>query len=351
MKALILGGSRFIGLSLARRLVSAGVSVAVFNRGRSPDPLADGVERLRGDRRVAEDLEAALKGRSFDVAYDFLCYDAADARLAVSALSDRVGRFIHISTCSVYWCTGDFPCPVGEEDFERLEDFGPRPASIEYDYGYGKRKAEKVLVEAFAQRGFPVVRVRLPIVAGEEDPSLRYGSYCLRIGDGGPLLLPDGGHRLFRHVYVDDAVRGLEALASLPGAEGEAYNLACEEILSLRTIVLRLAGLMGRTPRLVSVPTPDLLARGIPLEFSPFSQQASQVPSIRKAVEHLGWETTPFPVWLERAARWAIDAMKRPGTLPEVWKWRERELNLIRQTERKIKSGGARDGTSGAPPG
>src|SRR5262249_9037080 len=159
------------------------------------------------------------------------------ARLAAETLAGRVGRFVHVSTCSVYWCTGDFPCPVPEEDFDRLGDFSERPTSIEYDYGYNKRKAEEALFEAHGQTGFPFTAVRLPIVGGEGDLSLRCASYCRRVGDGGPLALPDGGWAPLRQVYVGDVVRTLAALPGAPHAVGQAYNLAGAEILSVRAIV------------------------------------------------------------------------------------------------------------------
>lgn len=335
MKCLILGGSRFIGRRLVSVLLEAGAQVTLFNRGQAGHPFGDRLEQLKGDRRSASDLAAAFGRREFDAAWDFLSYDETDARMAIAALGGRVGHFIHISTCSVYWCTGDSPCPVPETDFDRLDQFDERPDSIEYEYGYGKRKAERALFDAHARGGFPVTTIRMPIVGGEQDPSLRYASYCLRIADGGPLALPDGGYAPFRHVYVGDVARALAELPAKPQAKGQAYNLACAEILNLRSIVASISRLMGRTVETVDIPTPVLRAMGLPGAFSPFSQQSAQVPAIWKARNELGWDPTPHPVWLERVVR---DALGNPvSEPPPALAFRGKELEVIANYWQAIK--------------
>ncbi|HET6374275.1 MAG TPA: NAD-dependent epimerase/dehydratase family protein, partial [Candidatus Polarisedimenticolia bacterium] len=333
-------------------LISAGHRVTLFNRGRTPDPFGAGVERLRGDRRSAADMSSGLSGREFDAVYDFLSYEAADARLAVESLHGRVGRFVHISTCSVYWCTGDFPCPVAEEDFDRLGDFAERPGSIEYDYGYAKRKAEETLFAAHREKGFPVTTIRIPIVGGEEDNSLRYASYVMRVSDGEPVILPDGGYAPFRHVYVGDVARMLADLPGIAGAVGQAYNLASSEILSTRMIVNEVAALLGTRVETIEIPTPLLRSLGLGTAFSPFSQQAAQIPSIGKAQRELGWAPTPYRTWLERTVRWDAEHRSSPQEPPPAYTFRALELETAERYRALIKPAveGA-GGTSAASPG
>jgi nucleoside-diphosphate-sugar epimerase len=350
---LILGGSRFIGRRLARELSERGDAVTLFTRGRTPDGLGTAVRRLTGDRRSAADLERAAASRAFDVVYDFLSYDARDARLAVDAFAGRIGRFVHISTCSVYWCAGEFPCPVEEDDFDRLDVSRERSSSIEYAYGMGKRGAEDALSAAHRDRGFPVTAVRLPIVGGEEDASLRCAGYVQRILDGGPLVLPDGGHAPFRHVYVGDVTRALASIPDRPAAAGRAYNLACSEILTLRRVVAALASALGRRVRVIDVPSS--LARGVLGEgyaaWSPFSQRAAQVPCIARARRELAWETTPFAEWIDRAARWCVDRLAAGGEPPPAAAHRGAEADLLRRWSEALVSFGAEASTSAELPG
>ncbi len=351
MNILVFGGTRFIGRRLVGDLVAAGHRVILYNRGVTPDAFGGTVERIKGDRRSPADLLSGLARREFDAVYDFLSYEAADARLAIDSLAGRVGHFVHISTCSVYWCTGDFPCPVPEEDFDRISDFPERPGSIEYDYGYNKRKAEEALLAAHKERGFPATTIRLPIVGGENDPTLRYASYCLRVSDGGPLVLPDGGYASFRHVYVADVVRMLAALPGIPRAVGQAYNLACEEILSVRSVVAQIAALLDRRVDTVEIPTPALRALGAGTAFSPFTQQAAQVPAIFKARRDLAWAPTPYREWLQNTVRWCMDARRSRGVAPPAYAHRESELAAARTYRRALRSpseGGDGPGATGA---
>ena len=351
MKTLVFGGTRFIGRRLLGELLSAGHQVAIYTRGHVSHPFGGAVEALVGDRRAPADLARALAGREFDAVYDFLCYDAGDARLALDALAGRVGRYIHISTCSVYWCTGDFPCPVPEEDFDRLGDFSERPESIEYAYGYGKRQAERIFFEAWRRHGFPITTIRMPIVGGEGDLSLRLASYCLRVGDGQPLAMPDSGLAPVRQVYVGDAARLLARLPAIPEAAGQAYNLAGSEILSVRAIVAAVARVMGRAVQMVDIPSDVLRLLGTDTAFSPYSQPAAQVPAIHKARRELGWSPTAYPVWLERAVSWSLDAAGRGGAVPEAYTHRARELSAIQRYRAAALSLSSADGTSSARPG
>lgn len=326
MKVLVLGGTRFIGRRLVETLLKAGHRVTLFNRGRKLDPFGARVSRVVGDRRSASDLARAAHGGR-DAVFDFLCYDAEDAALAVEAFAGRTARYVLISTGSVYWCTGDFPCPVPEEEFDRFGEFEERPGSIEYAYGYGKRKAEETLFAADAAGRLPVTACRLPIVGGETDPSLRYISYFRRIDDGGPLALPDAGAACFRHVYVDDVAELLPRLPEIDRAAGRAYNLACDEILDLRTVVRLSSDFLGKKVETVPIPFEAIDRAGLDRAFSPFSQEASQVPRTSRARVELDWAPTPYAAWLEKAARWYRDYF-RAGDPPQ-YAHREKELSVI----------------------
>lgn len=354
MKILVLGGSRYIGRRLVSDLLDQGHDVTLYNRGRTEDGFGDGVQRLQGDRRSLRDMSAAFMREDFDIAYDFLCFDAEDARTLTTALGKHVGRLVLISTCSVYWCTGDFPCPVPEDDFDRFGDFVERPSSIEFEYGYGKRKAERRLRDAAGEDAFSLTIFRLPIVAGESDPSLRHASYCARLNDGRPLILPDGGLAPLRQVYAGDVTRALANLAGSKRSADGAFNLASTEILSVRSLLHDIAELMGRNPETVEIPVP-LLRRMSSREdatvFSPFTQSAAQVPAIDKARRELGWRPTPYKVWLERIVRWWVDSGSKAGRIPPAYMHRDHEIKMIERFRRAVTNLSGEDGLDGLPRG
>src|SRR3954470_6453882 len=101
MHALIIGGTQFVGALLTWRLLARGDTVTLFNRGVTPDPFGDRVERLRGDR-TTPDLAQRLAGARFDAVIDFAAFTGEDARGAIAALGDRAGHYVFISTGQVY---------------------------------------------------------------------------------------------------------------------------------------------------------------------------------------------------------------------------------------------------------
>jgi nucleoside-diphosphate-sugar epimerase len=304
VRVLIIGGTRFFGYFIARRLLADGHEVTLFNRGLTPDDLGPGVRRIRGDRTDRADFARRLGGEEFDAAIDMIAYTAADSASAAAALDGRVGRFFHISTGSVYIVTRDFPCPLREEDFDR--EVLPQPLGDDgwWSYGYHKRLCEAALREAGAKRGFPFVILRLPIVFGERDYTLRAYSYFLRLEDGQPLILPDGGFNVFTHIYQDDVVRTVASNLLNPAAVGQAYNLAWPEILTLRAFVHEAARILGREPEIVDIPWDVLNASGLGTGISPLSTRRPFVLVTDKARRDLGFTATPFSSWLEKTIRW-----------------------------------------------
>jgi nucleoside-diphosphate-sugar epimerase len=134
------------------------------------------------------------------------------------------------------------------------------PGSVEYAYGLGKRQAEEILAAAQEAGDFTAVRLRFPVVGGPADPTGRFAGYVARLGDGDPLLIPDGGFNTFRHVYVKDAAAAVLAAMEHPGP-GQGWNIASREIFSVRDLVREMAACLGRPEPVVVAPPPRLAGR------------------------------------------------------------------------------------------
>ncbi|MGQ9471789.1 MAG: NAD-dependent epimerase/dehydratase family protein [Candidatus Aminicenantales bacterium] len=326
MKILVIGGTKFLGYHLVRELLKKGHRVTLFNRGLTPDDFGPAVERIRGDRTRRGELGHQLKSSEFEVVVDMIAYRREETEEAVQTFSGRVGHFIHISTGSVYIVTRDYPCPLRESDFFR--EVIPRPVGQDdwWVYGVNKRSCELVLREAFEATGFPATIFRLPIVIGERDYTLRAYSYFLRVADGGPLLLPDAGMNVFTHVYQGDVVSTIARNLLNGKTFGQAYNLAMEEIISLRHFVQKSAEIIGKEVNIVDIPA--RLLEGLPMgtSFSPFSNRRPFVMAVEKARQDLNFLATPFSTWLARTINWFFTQYK--GELPANYRWRPLELEV-----------------------
>ena len=99
MRVLVLGGTRFLGRALVDATLEQGHEPTLFNRGQTNPELFPDVEKLRGDR--SSDL-SALEGREWDAVLDVAPYMPDDVRSSVDALRGRVGRYVFVSSISVY---------------------------------------------------------------------------------------------------------------------------------------------------------------------------------------------------------------------------------------------------------
>jgi nucleoside-diphosphate-sugar epimerase len=330
VNVLLLGGGGFLSSSVEERLTAAGHRITVLNRtGRTACP---GSRAVKGDRHRPTTLRE-LAEDGYEAIVDFLCFQEAHAREAVAAFQGRTRRYVMISTGSVYWCTGEWSNPVGEDQYQRaaLPERPPTPltpGSIEYAYGTGKRAAEDLLEDARQCGDLLSVRLRFPIVGGPGDPTGRYAGYLSRVLDGGPILLPDGGFNSFRHLYVGDAAAAVEAALVREDLAG-GYNAASREIVSVRDVVRLLAELCARPePEVIAIPRQILERWDAGGLFAPFSAARDQILDLERAAHRLGFRPTPYAEWLGETVEWA----RRKGvpTAPGGLSRRE-ELELARR--------------------
>lgn len=251
MKALILGGTHFIGRHIVEALLAAGHDVTVLNRGHSPDDLPASVERLRGDRDEGRAGLAALAGRVWDACVDVSGYTPRQVRASAEELRDRVGRYVFVSAVSVYGDPRDRP--VRETHHPRLPPAGEDVTEVVHEtYGALKVACEDLLEEIYADRS---TFLRPQVVAGPHDPSGRHTYWVWRAGQGGEMLAPGDGSDFVQVIDARDLARftvtvienGLGGVFNMAGPRltwadflGE---LGAENLVWVPAAVLREAGL------------------------------------------------------------------------------------------------------------
>lgn len=325
MNVLVVGGTRYVGYELVWRLLLAGHQVTLLNRGRTADPFGERVTRLVGDRRT--DFARLVAGRRFDAGVDFAAYEGPEVRAVIESLD--AGHYVFISTGQTYLVREGCPLPARESDYDG--PVMPRPADPrdhwDWEYGVGKRACEDALQQAWNAQRFPGTRVRIPIVNGERDPTRRLEGYLWRLLDGGPVLLPDGGAGLLRHVYSGDVVRFLLRILGDAKTHGQAYNVCQEEMLPLRDLVALLAERMDARPRLVDVPAAALDAAGLEVKaVSPFTTRWTSRLDPSRAREELGFRPRPLADALDVIVRSFLAHL--PETPPDGYANRASEVRL-----------------------
>jgi nucleoside-diphosphate-sugar epimerase len=326
-RVLLIGGSGFIGRHVARALVAAGHQVAVLARGRRDLPA--GADLLEADRSDPASLAAALEGRHFDLTVDFLVFDAEDLERLLLVPHASLGRYVMISTGQVYLIASGATPPFREDDAERDLIPEPEPDSYEHaswSYGVGKRRAERVLLSLRGTHGMRATALRLPIVQGEGDGSLRLWAWLERMLDGGPILLPEGGVRPVRHVWAGDVARAVVWLAGPEPPRHVFYNLAQPDIVPLRKFLERVAAIAGLEPRVVDVEWDELKAAGFDEDVAPYAGRWASMPEPARAASEWGLLGTRLEDYLPGVVRWHLE--HRPSHSHEGYAQRPRELEF-----------------------
>jgi nucleoside-diphosphate-sugar epimerase len=250
-RALILGGSGFVGSRLVQALLREGAEVCLLNRGVTADQFGDRVERLVADRTNRVALQAALSARTWDAVYDVsgfvMAAGGADIDDLLNLLDGATQRYVYVSSIMAYdqSLVGVFPW---------TEDM-PTNADSASGYGGFKGAAERAILKRFAATGFPATIVRPAAIYGPENNIFDMElPMFLRLLQNRPILMPHGGLVVGSYGHVDDLCAAMIEMANHPAAVGEVFNITANSC-DTATYVATLARVVGAEP--VIVPVPD----------------------------------------------------------------------------------------------
>jgi nucleoside-diphosphate-sugar epimerase len=285
MRVLITGGGGFIGSHLVDSQLARGHLVRTVDL--HVERLAHTADHPRLELVVGDLLDPELVQRLVD-GVD-LVYHLASAHLDVSLTDDYyrqvnvdatmgllkaartagVSRVVHCSSVGVI---GDVENPPADENTPC------HPTNI---YEQTKLAGEQAVLQYAADTGFPVVVAR---------PAWVYGPRCPRteklfrtIGRWRFPFFGDG-HTLRHPIYVSDAVRGLELCAETPGAAGQTYILAGDEVVTVKTLVDTIAEALEVRPPALNLPPMLGKVGGYALELA-FKPLGRQPPFSRRSLD------------------------------------------------------------------
>ena len=320
MKALVTGGTGFVGSHLVRALLERGHGVRCLVRAESRLDNLDGldVELARGDLRDRASLTKAVAGCG--VVY----HCAADYRFFL-----RDSREIYASnvegTRNILTAAGEvgvervvYTSSVGAPGLEKDGSPADETVPVTLDDMIGHYKCSKFLAERvadeFAEKGLPVVIV---------NPSTPIGEYDIKPTATGQVIVDFLNRKI--PAFVDTGLNWVDVrdvavghvLAAEKGVVGEKYILGHRD-LELRQFLELLSELTG-------LPAPKTrLPHWIPIGFAAIDTALARIfghsPRVSlesarlaqykmyfdpgKAVRELGMPQTPVEEPLKRAVEW-----------------------------------------------
>lgn len=100
MKALFIGGTGTISMSVTLLALKRGWDVTLLNRGSKPVP--DGMDSIVADIHDEEAVAAALEGKHYDVVAQFIGFTAEDVMRDIRLFKGKTKQYIYISSASAY---------------------------------------------------------------------------------------------------------------------------------------------------------------------------------------------------------------------------------------------------------
>jgi 2'-hydroxyisoflavone reductase len=230
MRILIIGGTRFLGRHLVESALARSHEVTLFNRGKSNPGLFPQLETIVGDRE--KDVNK-LEGRIWDAVIDTSGYVPRIVRLSAEVLKENVGRYVFISSISVY---PDFKKigidesdPVGTIEDETVEEITGET------YGPLKVLCEQVVQEIYKERA---LIIRPGLIVGPHDPTDRFTYWPVRVARGGDVLAPQKPDAAIQVIDVRDLsdfiIKLIQENASgIYNATGPDYELTIGRLLEV----------------------------------------------------------------------------------------------------------------------
>ena len=267
MKALVTGGSGFIGSNLVRALLARGDSVRILdnfstgNRENLAD-IQDDVELVEGELRSYERVHNAVRGAEIVFhqgalpsvprsVQDPLTTGAVNVEgtlnVLLAARDEGVRRVIFASSSSVYGNSGTLP---------RKESAATDPIA---PYAVAKLAAERYCVSFSRVYTLETVALRYFNVFGpRQDPTSQYAAVVPRfiaaIAAGRPVSIYGDGTQSRDFTFVANVVQANLLAAEVEGVSGTVVNVATGSPVTVNQLAETIGRLLGRSVEVQRLP-------------------------------------------------------------------------------------------------
>ena len=203
-KILIIGGTQFVGRNLIEQLIQLGnYDLTLFNRGITNPDLFPEIKKIKGDRKIKEDVLQFCK-MDWDCIIDISGYwpDALEQQLEMQ--EGKVGRYIYISTSSHYQFDLEHPHFIKED--EPIVTCTPEQKVSEEKGFYNQQKAEceRVLER---QRDLDYIILRPGLIIGKHDHTDRLYYWFYKTYHQKEILVGENAKHLLSYSAVLDLAK------------------------------------------------------------------------------------------------------------------------------------------------
>ena len=300
MRLLVLGGTSFVGHAVVAEGLARGWDVTAANRGVTGPP-QDGVRAVVLDRTAPGAFDS-LADEHFDLVVDTWAQAPYVARDAARALASSTGRWVYVSSRSVY----SWPIPQGGDESAAVVEADPDADAT--DYAADKRGAELALERELGPDR--VVHVRAGLILGPRENVGRLPWWLRRIAQGGDVLAPGPEDLGIQYVDARDLAR-LALDAGAAGRSGPVDTVSPVGGATMGELLRACVDVTGSDARLVWMTPEFVQGQGI----EPWGELPVWMPldDVEMYALHTGD--------VSRALEWGLRIRPLHETVADTWDW------------------------------
>jgi len=268
MKVLFIGGTGNISTAVSKQAIERGLELYLLNRGKRISEIP-GAKSIVGDINRREEVEAVLKGHTWDAVVNWIAFTEQDVIRDFELFKGKTKQYVFISSASIYQKPLAFPFVT--ESTPLSNPF--------WQYSRNKIECEMILNSYYRREKYPITIIR---------PSLTYDTvipvpiggwmeYTVvdRIKKGKRIIVHGDGTSLFTVTHADDFAKGFLGLLGHQQAIGESFHITSDEVLTWNQIHEALAEAVGCEARIVHISSEILAAFDEELAGSLIGDKAS----------------------------------------------------------------------------
>ena len=268
MKAIVFGGTGWVGHHIVLDLLKHGYDATVASRGAKSEadyaePLPAGTRRITIDKNSAPEMVKLFAAEKFEIVIDSV--PSLNSIANVFKFARGLRHYLHCSSTGGYAPLPFLPCDEtaryhGAAEDDKLEDI--------VGVGWkGKTFCDAEVMRLFNIYGFPATVIRPCYITGGGDrlPLDNLGGRRERflpdILAGNTLEVPDNGLSLLQPIHVKDLARSFRLAIENRRSIGERYNICLDHALPFKNYLELNAEALGKKAVMEFVPLAELLVR------------------------------------------------------------------------------------------
>jgi nucleoside-diphosphate-sugar epimerase len=256
MRALFIGGTGTISMSITKLLPTSGWDLTLLNRGNHNENLPEGVHQIIADINDESTVCKLLEGQYYDVVADFIAFVPEQVERDIRLFRDHCDQYIFISSASAY-----------QKPLSHFMITESTPLlNPHWAYSRAKIACEELLVRAYRDNGFNMTIVRPSHTYADGSIPLSFHSPkgvftdLMRMKEGKPIIVHGDGNTLWTVTHSTDFAKGFVGLMGNIHAYGHAVHITSDESLTWNQIYESIGRAMHIKPQIVHVST-DMLVK------------------------------------------------------------------------------------------